>query len=124
MRGFAMRLDMYQVRDRRRQRRCFGMLISDAPRRQAIHAPSTPSKRARGWSVNDAAVLHRRLDRAYLNALARDGSDHGHAHALVASRNRHKGQRSMSGPQQHRVLFAMLAECTSARGLEAVFRMC
>src|SRR4051812_18836044 len=59
---------------------------------------------------------HNRLDRAYLEALARDGADHGHAHALVASRNRHKDQRSMSGPQQPRVLFATLAECTSGRG--------
>lgn len=81
-----------------------------------ILRPSDALAPVRVRAVTHAAAMYRRLDRAYLEALARDGADHGHAHALVASRNRMQDLRTMSGQSQAKVLFATLAECTSARG--------
>ena len=66
--------------------------------------------------MTHAASRHRELDRRFDNALAEDGAEPSHHHALLPSRLRARDARSMNGPPQARVLLAVLSECTSTRG--------
>lgn len=65
--------------------------------------------------MSHAAAAHRNLDRQFADAMVRDGEP-GQAGALLPSRLRGKDARSLNGPPQARVLFAVLSECTSGRG--------
>ncbi len=65
--------------------------------------------------MSHAAARHRDLDRRFADALARDGGDRAHGHALVASRNRLKDTRTMSVPRKPRVLLVEVEIRTSER---------
>ncbi len=68
-----------------------------------------------GRVVSYAAAAHRDLDRQYADALARDGGDRGHGHALVQSRLRRQDTRSMNAPRKPRVLLLEVEIRTSER---------
>ena len=66
-------------------------------------------------AMSHTAAPHRIMDRAFAEAMAREGGDLAHGHALVASRNRLKDVRTMSS---HRVLLTTLSHRTSTKGNE------
>lgn len=65
--------------------------------------------------MSHTSAAHRSLDRRYAEALARDGGDLAHGHALVMSRNRLKDARTMTTPRKPRVLLVEVEIRTSER---------
>src|SRR3954451_18921484 len=64
----------------------------------------------------NAAAVHRRLDDAQAEALARDGGEvAGRQRAVFPPRQRRQDMRTMNRPREPRVLLLQLAERTSGR---------